>query len=183
MATSTPWGPSQQSEKITRGIVSYSTAGHGGIHVSPKLNQQIPAHLRIEDGWYEEDCDWARVCLAFPHLFSQCRVDAATASLRAWYPDAYEAHFGVILEPGESYAKDQREFAVRHEQDLIVVSASLLQGDGTTVVAFATRGGVRKSPEWEEGQTFHIARDEYDARGPYGFIIDPAKHFPRGSHV
>ncbi len=36
--TWTPWGISQTSEKIVRGIVLYTTAGHGGYHVSKGMS-------------------------------------------------------------------------------------------------------------------------------------------------
>jgi len=56
MSTSTPWGASQQRLKLGTGINMYSTASHGGIKVSEKLNRSIPAQFREESGWYEEDC-------------------------------------------------------------------------------------------------------------------------------
>jgi hypothetical protein len=35
MATSTPWGPSQEAHRVARGITLYITASHGGYHLSP----------------------------------------------------------------------------------------------------------------------------------------------------
>src|ERR1035438_5453954 len=69
VSTSTPWGPSQQSKSYGPGIVSYSCAGHGGFHVSPTLNAAMPDYLRYPEGWYEEDCAWALVALAFPPVW------------------------------------------------------------------------------------------------------------------
>ena len=53
----TPWGRSQSGSMLAPGITQYHTAGHGGVKVIKKLNQQIPTGLRAADGWYEEDCD------------------------------------------------------------------------------------------------------------------------------
>jgi hypothetical protein len=46
MATSTPWGAAQNSYRIAPGIINYSTASHGGIHVASKLNAMIPEFMR-----------------------------------------------------------------------------------------------------------------------------------------
>jgi hypothetical protein len=82
MPTSTPWGIAQTSTAYGRGVIEYKTARHGGFHVSPALNRTMPDHLRIEDGWYEEDADWARVALAFPDRFNAHDLEAARRSLR-----------------------------------------------------------------------------------------------------
>jgi len=42
MATSTPWGLSQTARQLTPGIMIYSTAGHGGIHLSPARMAALP---------------------------------------------------------------------------------------------------------------------------------------------
>jgi len=82
----------------------YSTAGHGGFHVSPTLNSKMPEALRIEDGWYEEDCDWALVAVAFPDLFAKENANAIS-TMKNWHPNRYEKHFGVTLRPDESYIR------------------------------------------------------------------------------
>lgn len=103
----TPWGTSDSHETIAPGIVFYSTPSHGGYHVSPALNRTMPESLRIDGGWYEEDCDWARVPLAFPGHFQPETLEEARACLRAWCPRAYERFYGVTLKPGESYMLDR----------------------------------------------------------------------------
>ena len=105
MGTTTPWGTAQHSKRYARGIVFYSTAGHGGLHVSPGRNMQVPEALRIADGWYEEDCDCALVIVAFPQFFPAEEYAAAIQSVRDWHPDRYEKHFGVELRADESYMK------------------------------------------------------------------------------
>lgn len=74
MATNTPWGKSQSSEKIAPGIRFYTTAGHGGFHVTQKIQEQIPKKWRLSgcfERWYEEDCGWAPLAATFPDAFSK----------------------------------------------------------------------------------------------------------------
>ena len=57
----TPWGTAQDSNVLADGIVSYSTAGHGGIWLSAARVRQLPAGIDnfLHDlRWWEEDCDW-----------------------------------------------------------------------------------------------------------------------------
>lgn len=72
--TSTPWGAIHHSRMIQPGVWSFSTAGHGGMYVAPSLREHMPEQFRAfapwaGEGWYEEDCDWAIVCLSFPNAF------------------------------------------------------------------------------------------------------------------
>ena len=85
MAKSTPWGAAQTSKTIAEGIVSYMTASHGGILISDQRRESMPDHLRsiptfAGGNWYEEDCDWAIVALAFPVHFPKDQ-DAAKSTL------------------------------------------------------------------------------------------------------
>ena len=75
MSTYTPWGYADHQETIAKGIISYSTPSHGGFFLSDDRLSQMPAALRAiktwaGKNWFEEDCDWAIVCLAFPEYFS-----------------------------------------------------------------------------------------------------------------
>lgn len=100
MATNTPWGYSQQSYKFGRGITQYSTAGHGGFHVSAGLLRKMdPALRRVggkyiswkAEGWFEEDCEWAAVVVSFPERFEPSMVAAAEKTMEQWQPEAWEA--------------------------------------------------------------------------------------------
>ena len=179
MATSTPWGLSQQSKSYGPGIVSYSCAGHGGFHVSPTLNATMPDYLRYPEGWYEEDCAWALVALAFPDRFTSKDLEHAKDTVRHYEPDIYEQHFGVILEPGESHVKDERAFNEKHKNDLIGVCASGDWKEGVPpgmVQVVAVRGGrgpCDASTPARETKTFLVPKADYDARGPHGFVVDP----------
>jgi len=87
MTTETPWGLSQSSREIAPGIVRYETASHGGYYLSPARVASMPKPLRnfmpfAGSNWYEEDCDWSIVALAFPQFFPADAVPAALATLR-----------------------------------------------------------------------------------------------------
>lgn len=64
----TPWGQICDQEEIAAGVKKVATACHGGIVLSRPRQEAMPAHLRLEDRFYEEDDDWALVILAFPDV-------------------------------------------------------------------------------------------------------------------
>jgi len=75
-ALDTPWGPAESVQDIGAGILHVTTASHGGYFVPRELNALIPLAWRTHTfvargmiGWYEEDCDWCLVALAFPTTF------------------------------------------------------------------------------------------------------------------
>jgi hypothetical protein len=91
----TPWGPSQSSREIALGIIRYDTASHGGYYVSPERILQMPKPLRefkpfAGANWYEEDCDWAIVALAFPQFFPADWIQDALATLKNYKPELHE---------------------------------------------------------------------------------------------
>jgi len=104
LGTQTPWGVADWSQKIARGIMSYSTPRHGGIHLSSSRQNEMPEALKVESGWYEEDCDWCLVAIAYPDLFVKDYAQALD-TFKNWHPDRYEKWFGVTLKPEESYLK------------------------------------------------------------------------------
>jgi len=122
MGTQTPWGKADSSEKIACGIVSYSTPSHGGIHVTQRILEMMPEELWIESGWYEEDCDWCLVAVAFPLLFKDS-YKQALESMRNWHPDRYEKYFGVELKPEESLVKRQQLFDALNVNNFVVTTA------------------------------------------------------------
>lgn len=179
MATSTPWGPSQTAKKWAPGIMEYSTAGHGGFHLSPTRNAEMPEALRIDDGWYEEDCDWALVAVAFPTVFPDLVEDARRSS-KAWNPDRWEAWTGEAVSATESHVVAEREFAVAHASDYVACSAfgSWHANVPTGMVGVCARiGGDVAGERW-----FLVPKDEYDARGRFGMVVDPAAHTETGPY-
>jgi len=123
MATSTPWGRSQGSKSYARGIVGYTTASHGGIHLSPTRNAAVHPAWRNVRGWYEEDSDYNVVVFTFPDYFEPLDVERAREHLRNNKPDAYMAVTGEVLTEADSWKLSQRALRAKHREDFVVLSA------------------------------------------------------------
>lgn len=174
----TPWGGADQTLVCGPGVTQVFTPSHGGYRVDRERWEQMPAHLREIAGepdgsyaWFEEDCEWAAVVLAFPGYFPAADLDRARETLANWFPAAYEVHFGVKPTAEESYVIRQREFYAAHTDDWVTVSA-VGRGDGT-VIAAATLGGDRSS---KTRRHFLVPYEEYRASSTERFVIDPARH-------
>ncbi|MBY5816370.1 hypothetical protein HFN60_12000 [Rhizobium leguminosarum] len=172
MNCSTPWGPSQGATVYAEGIVSHTTAGHGGFKLCNECNVKIHPMLRCAGGWYEEDAAWAAIALAYPNLFTGYERKCADRTIRDSWPDAWEAIFGRPLAPGESHEKDRRAFEREHAGDWIVISALRSEQHAGMTEVFATIGGVRAT---DEERRYLVPSDEYEV-GRFGFVIDPARH-------
>lgn len=169
----TPWGTSQGATIYADGVTVHSTAGHGGFHLSSDRNGKVNPMLRARDGWYEEDCGWAIVAITFPHLFTSFERRCAERTVKDGWPDAWEAIFGTILQPGESREKDRRAFEARHSNDWVVTSAITTVDEEGFVEVVATPGGRRGLGVQE--RRFLVPSDEYKT-GPFGFVVDEARH-------
>ncbi len=99
MPTTTPWGSAQTSKKIVSGMMLYTTASHGGYHLSPKLNCKVHEAWRNDDGWYEEDCAWSVVALTFPQYFTQEEVEHARETAKKYYGKTYYLVAMAPLDP------------------------------------------------------------------------------------
>lgn len=111
----TPWGPAQNTTKIADGIFFVSTASHGGFWLSRERLNQMPDALKVNKftngaAWFEEDCEYARVVIAFPDLFPAVPEEDAKRNLKEYGWRAYEQHFEEELQPGDSWAKDEEIF-------------------------------------------------------------------------
>lgn len=90
----TPWGHSDTATQYAPGIVFYETPNHGGFHLSHQRRAEMPKLLRQFRGysgdpqWYEEDCDWAVVALAFPSMFDGKELWHATNTVNG-FSDGY----------------------------------------------------------------------------------------------
>lgn len=83
-----PWGKPDHAEQVFDGVWSISTPRHGGFYVSAERRKTMPeAWLNASfgrlgrDGWFEEDCDWCMIPLAFPDDWRRWRGDAAEFEL------------------------------------------------------------------------------------------------------
>ena len=65
----TPWRSVQNAEELAPGIISYSTASHGGIWIDKKHQQKLEKYTinnwLNSSQWWEEDCDWVIPYLVF----------------------------------------------------------------------------------------------------------------------
>lgn len=94
----TPWGKPDTVTKIAPGLTFYSTPSHGGYWLSPERVAEMPAPLRDFEPWgafhgpgrfYEEDCDWSVVCLAFPQYFPPDAITAALTTLQHYKAELF----------------------------------------------------------------------------------------------
>jgi hypothetical protein len=171
---STPWGVAQCSDIYAEGVVFHATASHGGFHIDEERNAIVAPAYRNSGGWYEEDCEWAKVAASFPHLFTAYERRCADETLRHYEPDAYEKVNAVTLKAGESHTKDGRQFRMDHAADWIVISAINSRQRPGFVECVATIGGDRRSAI---ERRFLVPIREY-AAGLHGFVIDAARHEP-----
>lgn len=101
-----PWETIQHVRELAPGIIAVSTASHGGIWInSNRLNtmlKEFPELCRPTNfyplgqrpsgyQWFEEDCEWARVALAFPTAFTPEHQYAARRTLRFSHPEILAA--------------------------------------------------------------------------------------------
>lgn len=185
MPTSTPWGRAQSSIKMAPGVIFYSTASHGGIHLSPSVNILIPDYMRCQDGWYEEDCDWClpvialagKVELDFSQVYPESFLTYVQAYeiFRNWHPDKFERFFDFTLKEGESYMRDNYLFRERTKDKMVTVSA--LDQNNDFVLCYACTGGL--GHDWKYRgplRLFLIPTEEYKTKNRFGFIIDPERH-------
>lgn len=84
-----PWGRIQDVRAIADGISWISTAGHGGFRLSKTRYNEMPAYLRAcsftGNQFFEEDCSWCAVVLAFPQFFNADQSLAAQITYNKFY--------------------------------------------------------------------------------------------------
>ena len=121
--TMTPWGKPDDVEVVAPGIHFYSTPSHGGYLISDERFESMPAHLRAvqtfvnrnrpewvgHGHWYEEDCDWAIVALAFPKHFAKSSVETAAKVFEAHHPNHHHDVAKAELAKPVDYTPDQWE--------------------------------------------------------------------------
>lgn len=168
----TPWGWPDRCVCFGDGIICYTTPSHGGFHVDPERLAIMPAVLRNADGWFEEDCEWAKVATAFPALFTDYERKHAEKTLRDWHPDAWESVHGRTLDPSESFTRDRQHFEAVHAGDWVVISASRSDDHPGQVECVATLGGKRDTAQ---ARDFLVPANEYRI-GRHGFVIDEQRH-------
>ena len=174
--TYSPWGEVQTQSDPHPGISVVSTAGHGGIYVTPEVNAKIPEVFRMDDGWYEEDVDWAIVHAAFPELFPDTQ-DEAHRTLKDYRWRQYERHYGVELSEDESPGKREHMHIQRNANRYLVRSAfgnhraDVPEGKVGVVARLGKDYGTLNAPE----KSFLVSAADYDALGPIFVVPEDAE--------
>jgi hypothetical protein len=96
----TPWGKSDFSEKLISGITFYSTPSHGGYKISKKRWDSLhPVYKTVfnnNEQWFEEDCDWCLLYLAFADEIRPIKGDKmiviAEDTAKSMFPNAYKQY-------------------------------------------------------------------------------------------
>jgi len=100
----TPWGVPHSHQVMAPGIVFYSTASHGGVHLSNKRIGMLPTCIKPEHNWlrdfrwWEEDCDAAVILLVFcedlvksGHIERPQEIEWTFESMAAYKPELLKA--------------------------------------------------------------------------------------------
>lgn len=180
----TPWGRADFTEKVADGITAVSTPSHGGYRLAADRQANMPDALRVDSGssvgWYEEDCDWALVAVAFPEEFLREHVAEARETVKQYHPDRWEAWTGEKVTAAESSIVAQREYTAAHTNDWVTVAA-LNQRNGMVGV-WATLGGERRPGD--RTRHFLVTHEDYDARPSclLGMVIDLDRHVETDEH-
>jgi hypothetical protein len=180
---STPWGLSQNAVLYADGIVVHSTTSHGGFALAPDRNSLVPSSLRAVDGFYEEDCAWVAVAIAYPDLFTNFERRHADDILRHVYPQAWEDTHVQVLQPGQSRGKDRSDFDLDNTHRWVVTSAIQSRQHPGFVECIATLGGRRsiglRAPADEE-RRYLVDEAFYDI-GAFGYVVDETRDRRYGS--
>jgi len=142
----TPWGPSQHVNPLAQGITLISTAGHGGIMLSPERWELVRSVFPdfkpwAGHGWLEEDTDYAIAVVLWPGLFKAHTVwQTVEQGLRAqpneWSNTMMCIRSWLETKPaGRELARKAREWAA-------------LNGDKWLAGSMSTGGGKGWSVEW-----------------------------------
>ena len=176
-----PWGRIQDVRELAEGIAFVSTASHGGFKVDRKRNARVHKALRVATGWYEEDCECAHVMVSFPELFKAEEVARARRSIIDYSPDAYAEWTGEPA-PADSRELQERAFKAANAERLVVTAAWGSWHErvpaGKVGVVAVKGGRTRTDAGNGRGRYFLVDEAAYDARGPFGFVVDEATATP-----
>ena len=175
----TIWGVPDTKDQVLPGIWHVTTPSHGGYVLSDERQAAMPAALRRDDPFYEEDVDWALVLLGFASEFRRLptagitlQVENARRSVRAWHPDRYGAYTGEDVPPSDSHVLRRRAAYTAAIGQYASVSAS---GDWADWVPAGKVGVMFRRVEGVDalgfarfsGDPIHglVDKDQYGKRG------------------
>ena len=182
-----PWGHIQTRHHIQNDCYWVSTASHGGIKLSRRINAKMPEGMRRPGGWYEEDCEWCLPVLEFRWLAEiladkvfkgdggvDALLESADNTMQNWFPHEYAGKYlGGVVEVlrGKSYKYDKECFEAENAQNWVVIAAWGDWQEGVPkgmVGVLATIGGVRGVSE----ERYVLATGEaYRARGKFAYVL------------
>jgi len=87
----TPWGKPDEVSKVADGIYWISTPSHGGFYVDEARYEAMPEQLKkcslTKNRFFEEDCAWCAVALAFPDAMDGGfrAPELAASTYNFWY--------------------------------------------------------------------------------------------------
>lgn len=170
-----PWGHVDDYKEIAKGIAKVGTPSHGGFFVEESLNQKIPNYMRIDSGWYEEDCDWAIVAAWFKEFFSPEDIESAMRTLKHWHPDSFEKLTGKAINPGESIKRDEKEFYTANKDNWVCTAAWGSWHEHVPkgmVGVVAQKGGRKGMFKGDVEERFAlVAEDKYKGRTTNGYVL------------
>jgi hypothetical protein len=187
---STPWGKAQAVTPTPHPEIYFvSTAGHGGVKVTGKALQDLRRRNAAKSCWFEEDCAWSVVALAFPEAFPGA-YDNALRTAKDLYPDLVRDAFCIKVKLEESRELRRRAFYSEHAGHELVSCAF-----GDWCVGSRNTSGHTDVPQGMVGVlTQRIAPDNvqrvtvgawlvpaklYRSRDEFGFWID-TNNVPQG---
>jgi len=178
-----PWGAIDQVETLVEGAAWFaSTPSHGGVKLSRALNAKVPAPLRKEGGWYEEDCEYAIPAIFFADVRAALKMtqEAAEKVVKNYFPDAYTAATGKPVSVSESYVLRRRDFAARTKNKLVTVSAIGSDSRPGFVVVTTCVGGRRPDGRFANSETrrFLVPTDEYRWSVDESFVVEDPTRYP-----
>lgn len=181
----TPWGKIQHSEKVATGVTIVDTASHGGYRISPSRYASMnPAlkELGFKYGnyyYFEEDCDWCAVVIAFSELFEAKNLQSALDTFKQTHYKQYEKYCNVTLKEGESRSKDVAMFWEKNKNKFVVSSAMYWDKENKIVKVCAKKSTSPYANQNEE-KWFLIPAEEYKTKynNPAGaYVIENPNDF------
>lgn len=113
--TETIWGEPIQADQVLPGIWLVTTPSHGGLVLSDQRQEEMPEALKLDERFYEEDCDWSLVYVAFETEFDasdkSCTpgfLQLAHDTAKCWHPDRMTKHTGEAVPENVSHVLKTR---------------------------------------------------------------------------
>lgn len=173
IGSASPWGRIDHYKQIAEGIALVSTPSHGGFKLDAKRNKQMPPAFKLAGGWYEEDCEAAKVFAVFPEYFDPKGLNAAIQTLKNFFPVEYEIWSGQKVALEESLTLREQKFLEDNHGKYLTCAA---WGDWHKDVPKGMVGiCARLNNSVGTEKYFLVPAEEYALR-QHQFVIDTDRH-------